>query len=676
MKPELIFLLAALSLSSNAQPWSAFLNSSRAIDWTSGVGFTIPNYTVPCASQPTLATGSGNAAANTTSIQNALASCNSTHNVVSIPAGTYYVNPIIFPDHGYQVLRGAGPTQTDLIETSTAGSCPSSAGICMSYAAAAYNGSAAVLPPSGSQQCLWTAGYSQGTTSITLSSCGGAPPSNAIIVLDQANDTSDNGGVYICDGHEACDYAGNTNYDGRVIGGITHSQQQLVYTTGVTSLGGGSYTVTISPGVYFTNVRSGQSPGAWWSASPSMTSHDGLENLKVDGTSTPSANIAMIWCYQCWVKNVMSVYSPRDHVNVTLSLADVVRDSYFYAAQSSGTDSYAIEFEESSAALVENNIFQQTTVPIMMGQNAGTVIGYNFSIDNVFGSSNYMNGAYAVHNAGNEMNLWEGNVTAGIWADDAWGASDQQTYFRNMAVGWQHGDLNSTWAIYNGSFVRNFNVVGNILGQPGYHNQYQTYATSSTGGVGAANANTSIYSLGWAQDGQTCTTPPICDAVVFTTIVRWGNYDTVNAATQWNSTEASPGAVAYVNANFTSTYFGSLPHTLPSSLYYSSTPSWWPSAKAWPPIGPDISSGNVGICSSGSSYPGSQATSSAQCTGGTLSSAWASHVISIPAQDCYLNTMGGPPDGSGSVLNFDANVCYASSGTGPASPTGLTATAQ
>ena len=156
--------------------------------------------------------------------------------------------------------------------------------------------------------------------------------------------------------------------------------------------------------------------------------------------------------------------------------------------------------------------------------------------------------------------------------------------------------------------------------------------------------------------------------------MRWGNYDVVNAATQWNSNEASPGAVPYVNANLTLSYFSSLSHSLPASLYYSSTPSWWPSGKAWPAIGPDVSSGNLGICTG--TYGKSQATSSNQCTGGTLASAWASHANSIPAQDCYLNTMSGPPDGSGSVLNFDARLCSASSGTGtsPASPTGLTVT--
>jgi len=196
MKHRILFLLAAFNLPAYPQAWSTFLDSSRAIDW-SGSGFAIPNYTVSCSIQPTLLTGSGNASANATSIQNALASCDATHNVVNIPAGTYYITAVNFPDHGNQVLRGAGANATDLIATSSTGCAGLDPAICMSFTYASYNGNSAELPPSGTQQCLWTAGYSQGTTSLTFSSCGGAPPLHQLIVLDQANDSADTNGIYI-----------------------------------------------------------------------------------------------------------------------------------------------------------------------------------------------------------------------------------------------------------------------------------------------------------------------------------------------------------------------------------------------------------------------------------------------------------------------------------------------
>jgi hypothetical protein len=82
--------------------------------------------------------------------------------------------------------------------------------------------------------------------------------------------------------------------------------------------------------------------------------------------------------------------------------------------------------------------------------------------------------------------------------------------------------------------------------------------------------------------------------------------------------------------------------TLPTSFYLTSKPLWWPAAKAWPPIGPDVAGGNIAN------------------VGG--------HAFTIPAQDCYTNIMVGPADGSGAALNFNANTCYTTSNTIPPSP--------
>jgi hypothetical protein len=678
MKPGLLFLLAAFSLPAYPQAWSTFLDPSRAIDWTSA-GFTIPSYSTNCSTQPSLTTNDPTAAsANATAIQNALASCDATHNVVNIPAGTYYVNGVTFGSQGNQVLRGAGGSATYFFVQSLAGCGGIGHGFCMLAGDWTYDGAANVLPPSGTSQCLWTAGYAQGTTSITLSNCGGTPPLNKTLVLDQANDTSDTGGVYMCDGSTSnCTSQGARNAQGRVISGNLYSNQQVVYTTGVTSLGGGSYTVTISPGVYLTNIRSGQSPGAWW---PGFVQHDGIENMTIDMTNTPtsgSGNIGMFSCYQCWVTGTRLIEGYRNHVWLFQSMSDVIRGNYFYQSPGHAATSYTIEPQTASSFLVENNIFQQVTSPyVATGGVVGGVFAYNFAIDNIFATpGTFTWGVFASHSPGDVFDLFEGNNAYGIWADNASGPADQITLYRNMLTGFQPGTSSSTIPTNLSSLTRTFNYVGNVFGQPGYHTQYEAYASSTTTFVGAANEFTSIYDFGGGGFGDPCALNPgtstLCDPLTRSTAMRWGNYDTVTAGTKWDSTEASPAAVTYVNANFTSSYFGSLAHTLPASLYYTSQPSWWPSGKAWPPVGPDVSSGNLGTCSG--TYSGAQATSSSQCTGGTLTSAWASHANSIPAQDCYLNVMHGPPYGSGSVLSFDANLCYAS-GTGPASPTGLTAT--
>jgi hypothetical protein len=669
MKYRLLFLLAAFSLSAYPQAWSTFLDPSRAIDWTSA-GFAIPTYGTNCATQPTLLTGSGNAAANRTAIQNALASCDATHNVVNISAGTFYVAGITFPAHGYQVLRGAGPNATTLISTGQAGCNGQSAGLCMTSSNWTYNGSDNVQPPSGSNQCSWSAGYAKGSTALTLSSCGGVPPLHKMLILDQANDASDNGGIYICDErtNASCNYDGTGAAVGRNIGGISHSQMQVTYITGVTSLGGGSYSVTVSPGVYFNNIRSGQSPGAWWS---DITQNNGIENMTIDGTADDFATVTMFDCYQCWVRNTRLLNGARASIILFQSGFSVIRDNYFYQAQGHEQVSYNIDPEIASGILVENNVFQQVTVPILFNAGSGSVIAYNFAINDI-AFTGYTWPAFVSHNAGNSMNLWEGNNFPGLESDNAWGSSSTQTFFRNMLRGWELSRTNGSVPVILRSYSRAYNIIGNVLGQPSYHSRYQANATSTTAGVGGSTEDTSIYSLGWkgsdACGNGTPRSSPYCDPLTFSLLMRWGNYDTVTAGVKWDSTEAAPAAAAYTGANLGTSYFNALAHTLPSSLYLASKPSWWPSAKAWPAVGPDVSSGNLGICSGGT-YAGAQATASGQCTGGTLTSAWAGHGNSIPAQDCYLNVMKGSPDGTGSVLNFDASLCSASSVTRPASPT-------
>jgi len=404
----------------------------------------------------------------------------------------------------------------------------------------------------------------------------------------------------------------------------------------------------------------------------------GIENITLDGTNTPDTIVTMFDCYQCWIKNARLLNGGRSHVLLYQSSQDVIRDSYFYQAQSHYSQSYTIEAFSASGFLVENNIFQQVTAPTVYNEATGAVQGYNFAVANTYtGSSTYASAAYTSHNAGNDMNLWEGNNVLGVWADDAWGSATTTTYFRNLLTGWETGKTDSTIPVILRSYVRGFNIVGNVFGQPGYHSQYQAYATSTSGGNGGSAESRSIYSLGWGNGDANCSGTPACDPKVFSTLMRWGNYDTVTSGVKWDSTEASPAAVAYANANFSSSYFSGLSHSLPASLYYSSKPSWWPSTKAWPAIGPDVSSGNLGTCSG--TYAGSQANASGQCSGGTLTVGWGSHANSLPAQDCYLNVMNGPPDGTGGALRFDANQCYTSSGggqTAPGSPTGLTATAQ
>jgi hypothetical protein len=126
--------------------------------------------------------------------------------------------------------------------------------------------------------------------------------------------------------------------------------------------------------------------------------------------------------------------------------------------------------------------------------------------------------------------------------------------------------------------------------------------------------------------------------LLLSTVLRWGNYDTVNGAVRFSSAEVPSGISNYHNAVPAS-------QALPASFYLSSQPNWWANTP-WPAIGPDVTGGNVAN------------------VGG--------HVYVTPAANCYLNIMGGRTDGTTGILGYNANNCYGSSQSGgPTPPTGL-----
>jgi len=102
-------------------------------------------------------------------------------------------------------------------------------------------------------------------------------------------------------------------------------------------------------------------------------------------------------------------------------------------------------------------------------------------------------------------------------------------------------------------------------------------------------------------------------------MMRWGNYDTVNAAVLWNASEVPSGLSQYANP---------VPadNNLPNSFYLSAKPSWWAASIPWPAIGPDVTGG--------------------QDTAG--------HAYKIPAHVCYDNSQKNA-DGT---LIFNADNCY------------------
>jgi len=611
------FLIIVAPTTTHAQLWSGIIDRSRAIDWTKvGIPGGIPNRTTICATL--------NPGATAAQISGAIAACPSGQ-VVFLNAGTYNLSAgIDFAGKNNVTLRGAGPDRTILVFTGSTDCSGLQADMCL-RGSFNWSGGPAHLT-------MWTAGYAVGTTRITLGSTVGLSVGH-ILILDQADDSADTGQVFVCDQQAAnptsCVNSGGTGgTGGRVVGGVDYNQQQYVQ---VTAINGNQ--VTISPGLYMPNWRTSQTPGAWWTTA--IINLSGVEDMTLDHTSSDSTSgISFANAYQSWVKNVKSVNSNRAHVEIQYTAKSIVRDSYFYGTKNAATQSYGIETYQVGDILIENNIFQHIDAPILVQPTSGSVFAYNFDIDNYFSLNTAWQtlGPVWSHGAGTSMNLTEGNDGIGFIEDVFHGTHNFATVFRNRFTGLDLGRTLQTIPMILQSYARYNNFIGNVLGTPGYHINYQNNAPS-----GAGLCDRSIYTLGWAFSN--CTSDPVVlnDPLTISTLMRWGNYDTVTGAAQWNPSEVPSGLSQFANP---------VPATqdLPASFYLSAKPSWWGTPwrnPPWPAIGPDVTGGQ-------------------DLTG---------HAHKIPARLCYENSAKNP-DGT---LVFNAKNCYTSTPPSvPGAPTGVT----
>jgi hypothetical protein len=758
MKHVRPFLLSVVLLCCSnfiyAQAWSGILDSSRATNWQRanvGVINGIPTTWPTCTSAQAgttvpIAAYSGTSAAITTALANC-ASANPSGFVLYLGSGTFTLSNGLAITTPNAILRGQGASSTTIAFSAGTSCLGGNHDVCIYNSLSMWEGNANVYP-GGANAANWTGtsegganSYPQGASHLTVANIGSTGILNGdIIILDQPNDTSDTGGFMVCDangeyGPYETSYSADCMSDGvsngnvgRIFtssGGncisagtkgpcIPRAQMQHVrVTAGCSSActGSGPFTLTVSPGLYANNWGGGGSktgtvggPGIWFGKGISLV---GVEQMTLDHSSTSaSAGLTFYFCDQCWVRDIRSIKSNNQHVLTYDSSRCEIRDSYFFGTMNSVAQSYGIllAYGNSSDDLVENNIFQQITSPIL-GGGAGNVIAYNFSINDLVASTTYAQGTYFYHDPGIAFNLWEGNILFRLNNDQLHGTSGLDTAFRNWLNGrdWNtctysggtctdannygHSPTVATNAVELCSYGRGYNLVGNILGTPGYHTIYTTDCSaysSCTGTPSTATASSSVYLTGFPTTpyGGAAGVPD--DALVGQTLMRWGNYDVVNAAVRWNSAESSPAASTYINAQSTPSS-----ETLANSWYLTATTSsncnsgisWWHNPTygciPFPPIGPDVTGGTGSFFSSGT-YAGGICIAGMSAGGATCPSSGAYNVGGYadpnPAMACYFETMSGPGDGSGSVLSFDANSCYYASGTTPAPPTNLVAT--
>lgn len=600
-----------------AQLWSGILNPDRAISWED-VPFSIPNTSSWTQCGPTITPPSSSSAINA-----AIASCGQ-NQYVQLAAGTFTASSgISLSNKKNMMLRGAGPGATRL-NVGPGGCIAPTTGICVEGNFMFTN-----QPPANIVN--WTAGYTKGTTAITLSNATNISLGQ-YIVLDQVNEAFNplsNPAPFI-----SCvdPYVpGGGCVSGR---GSTRQTMQVVKVVGKSG-----NNLNISPGLYFPRFTGSQTPQAWFLPGISgWTTGIGIENLTIACISNACGTGGTIQfnnAAESWVRNVRFDNCQTSCIKLDLAANIVIRDNYLYKSTSGGgSTSYGIDCSHASDILVENNIFHQIVTAQQLGACQGVIFGYNANYFSPWGPSpNFQIQAFfPAHEAGVLYSLFEGNYANGINYDVAHGTNAYSVVFRNRLFGRDSAARTSNTApAIDLAYNRFVSWIGNVLGSDGYHSSYESSYSSVS-----APVSTSIYVLGYADGGGGCGSPA-CDPFVKTTTLRWGNCDYATKTCRFLASEIPAGSATP----------GS--QVLPPSFYLTVKPAWFGS-NPWPAIGPDI-------------------------TGGSDPRGWARR---IPAQVCYEDIMKGPLDGTGSILQFDPATCYGTpvggggGGTPPPAPANLT----
>lgn len=315
------------------------------------------------------------------------------------------------------------------------------------------------------------------------------------------------------------------------------------------------------------------------------TENCGVENLTVTCANASSVDGIKMWnTYKCWLKNLHVILPQNHNLYMICALHCEVRKVFFDRISNQGSNGGGILIERSSMNLIVDSIIYDSFPNLEVNFGCtGNVFAYNLwddatALSGAWGMSVNMN-----HGAHNSFNLFEGNVTPSFQPDGYFGSVSHDTIFRNRIHGYQAynkvGDASGSVAIKLKRFTRYYNVVGNILGMPRSSAVYEhTASGASTPAMyqlGYPNIGNHSYSgtaepsAGkWWADWGSSTGPSGYqerDLDVANTLIRKGNYNTVNSAIPSNESLGSD--------------------TLPNSLFINSKPAWFYEL-AWPPFDP------------------------------------------------------------------------------------------
>lgn len=672
------------------------LAATRSTNWQ-GVGMSggIPAW--PACSGGTIAAyGSSGSPGSPSTINSALSANSGNKCYVMLGSGDFYLTSGINMIGLQNVaLQGAGPQSTRIhIPDGGVGGCAGGFGSCV-LGFQSSDGTSASNPPFVN----WTAGFSQGTNQITVSNSTGVVAGQTMAVLDQCDDgmtgstgagnctgtSTDNTNYFNCSSAYnggasgggsswvgiGCDENGpnNTSRGASGTNFLRNQQEQVLITACSPSCNNSGTTVlTISPAIEHPNWRSGQFPQAWYIQAAQNV---GVRDIAIDGTGFSQSglnfgigisNMANFFIYHMAITNFANT-----GIFVAQSTNGTILSNYTYAigALNNSNDSWGIQHGMFNS-LIANNIWTAGKIEYAcFAPCSGNAIVANYSVNSYTGEDTAYSNFLVGHNGGADFNLFEENVTPMILFDQTHGVQKNNTLYRNFVTGFEScgsGQCGSftvkdsdVQAIAPLAGNRYNNFVGNVIGTPGVNTLGYQYINNSGGFF---NGSGNGYPYNYCSGNQAVTNAFPIDPYCAATQLLWGNWDSFHAATQWNTSEVPSGISVYPNPVPTACVSGG---TCPASFVFTSRPNWWSSSITYPAIGPDVTGGNVGQCSgtigTSGEMAGTAALSSGQCPGTSLTTgAWGGHINAIPAMVCYLNVLGGKPDGSTQVT-FNPSAC-------------------
>jgi len=192
--------------------------------------------------------------------------------------------------------------------------------------------------------------------------------------------------------------------------------------------------------------------------------------------------------------------------------------------------------------------------------------------DDNYPDTDWLMADLSLHGSHPYMNLFEGNIGNHISPDYTHGSSSVNTFFRNYVDMESQGEGADISLHLVGADIQKYNryinLIGNVFGKSGYTGTYEAENISCN------QREKYVFRLGYESDGD-CEAADN-DPLVKETLLRHANFDYITNSVKYCD---DPGEIGCQGGD------GS--HTLPSSLYLSSKPSWFGSL-SWPAIGPDV----------------------------------------------------------------------------------------